>query len=195
MGKIKFTPEKKIEIIEAYKSGKVAYSQLQDVYGMNRDEIYRWISKYEANGIEAFVSGNRRYSKEFKIHCIEEYLSGIGSVDDIVAKYNISNREVLRKWIQRYNANKELKDYDPKREVYMANARRKTTPEERKEIAAYCITHNKDYKGTAFLTAKSTVGLKSISPMGKKVLWTGVVIIRQMMRWTSWNAFEERIFA
>ncbi|WP_154658818.1 helix-turn-helix domain-containing protein, partial [Agathobaculum desmolans] len=53
MGKIKFTPEKKIEIIEAYKSGKVAYSQLQDVYGMNRDEIYRWISKYEANGIEA----------------------------------------------------------------------------------------------------------------------------------------------
>lgn len=28
---------------------------------------------------------------------------------------------------------------------------------------------------TAFLTAKSTVGLKSISPMGKKVLWTGVV--------------------
>ena len=46
MGKIKFTPEKKIEIIEAYKSGKVAYSQLQDVYGMNRDEIYRWISKY-----------------------------------------------------------------------------------------------------------------------------------------------------
>ncbi len=62
MGKIKFTPEKKIEIIEAYQSGKVSYSQLQDVYGMNRDEIYRWISKYEANGIEAFVSGNRRYS-------------------------------------------------------------------------------------------------------------------------------------
>ena len=142
MGKIKFTPEKKIEIIEAYKSGKVAYSQLQDVYGMNRNEIYRWILKYEANGIDAFVSGNRRYSKEFKIHCIEEYLSGIGSMDDIVAKYNISNREVLRKWIQRYNANKELKDYDPKREVYMANARRKTTLEERKEIVAYCITHN-----------------------------------------------------
>ena len=54
MGKIKFTPEKKIEIIEAYKSGKVGYSQLQDVYGMNRNEIYRWILKYEANGIDVF---------------------------------------------------------------------------------------------------------------------------------------------
>lgn len=125
MGKIKFTPEKKIEIIEAYKSGKVAYSQLQDVYGMNRNEIYRWILKYEANGIDAFVSGNRRYSKKFKIHCIEEYLSGIGSMDDIVAKYNISNREVLRKWIQRYNANKELKDYDPKREVLYGKRKKK----------------------------------------------------------------------
>ncbi|MCB6502011.1 transposase [Colidextribacter sp. 210702-DFI.3.9] len=160
MGKIKFTPEKKIEIIEAYKSGKVAYSQLQDVYGMNRNEIYRWILKYEANGIDAFVSGNRRYSKEFKIHCIEEYLSGIGSVDDIVAKYNISNREVLRKWIQRYNANKELKDYDPKREVYMVNARRKTTLEERKEIVAYCITHNnhavkQDFAASSGLISKA----------------------------------------
>lgn len=158
---------------------------------MNRGEIYRWISKYEANGIDAFVSGNRRYSKEFKIHCIEEYLSGIGSLDDIVSKYNISNKEVLRKWIQRYNANKELKDYDPKRKVYMANARRKTTLEERKGIAAYCIiirTPRERLHFTAFLTAKSTVGLKSISPMGKKVLWTGVVIIRRMMRWTRWNA-------
>ena len=33
-----------------------------------------------------------------------------------------------------YNANRELKDYIPKREVYMADARRKTTIEERKEI-------------------------------------------------------------
>jgi len=43
----------------------------------------------------------------------------------------------------------ELKDYEPKREVYMAEARRKTTLEERKEIVDYCISHNNDYKGAA----------------------------------------------
>lgn len=48
-----------------------------------------------------------------------------------------------------YNANRELKDYDPKQEVYMAEARRKTTLEERKEIVEYCISHNRDYKNTA----------------------------------------------
>ena len=33
----------------------------------------------------------------------------------------------------------------------MANASRKTTLEERKEITEYCISHGKDYKGTAAL--------------------------------------------
>ena len=32
-----------------------------------------------------------------------------------------------------------------------AEARRKTTQKERKEIAEYCIAHDKDYKGTAVL--------------------------------------------
>ena len=48
-----------------------------------------------------------------------------------------------------YNANRELKDYCPKPEVYMADARRKTTVEERKEIVEYCISHNRNYKETA----------------------------------------------
>jgi transposase-like protein len=82
---------------------------------------------------------------------VEAVLRSEGSVDDIVARYNISDRGVLRQWIQRYNANRELKDYDPKREVYMADARRKTTLDERKEITEYCISHDKDYKGTAAL--------------------------------------------
>lgn len=33
----------------------------------------------------------------------------------------------------------------------MADARRKTTWKERKEITEYCIAHDKDYKGTAML--------------------------------------------
>ena len=35
----------------------------------------------------------------------------------------------------------------------MAEARRKTTIEERKEIVEYCLSHNRDYKGTASLYA------------------------------------------
>lgn len=153
MSRQKFTTEKKIEIMKAFQSGEVAKSQLKETYGMNPSEIYRWISRYEVNGISAFErgAGNSSYSSEFKMKCVEAYMSGEGSIDDIVAKYNISCKGVLQQWIARYNANKELKDYDPKREVYMADARRKTTLEERKEITEYCIAHDKDYKGTAAL--------------------------------------------
>ena len=83
--------------------------------------------------------------------CVEAVLYGDGSVDDIAAKYNISSRRVLSQWVVSYNANRELKDYVTKREVYMAEARRKTTVAERKEIVEYCIKHNHDYKGTAFI--------------------------------------------
>ena len=153
MPKHKFTVEKKIEIIEAFQSGKVSKSQLKQVYGMNPNEIYRWVSKYETNGIAAFIKGqgNASYSQEFKLQCVEAYLKREGSIDAIVTKYKLSSTSLLRRWIQCYNANIELKDYDPKREVYMADARRKTTLEERKEIVGYCIAHNKDYKGTAAL--------------------------------------------
>ena len=44
---------------------------------------------------------------------------------------------MLERWILLYNANRELKDYNLKQEVYMADARRKTTMEEHKEIVKY----------------------------------------------------------
>ena len=153
MSKTKFTAEKKVEIIEAYKAGSVTKSQLREVYGMNPNTIYKWLLQYEVNGIAAFKKGpgNASYSREFKLQCVKAYFRGEGSLNEIVAKYNISSDSVLERWIQRYNANKELMDYDPKREVYMADARRKTTLEERIEITEYCILHGKDYKSTATL--------------------------------------------
>ena len=151
MSKPKFSADQKVEIIKAFETGKICYSQLREVYGMNPDTIYRWIARYKNHGIAAFErgSGNTGYTKEFKLQCVETYLRGEASLDEIVAKYNISDQYVLRRWIMKYNANMELKDYEPKREVYMAEARRRTTQEERKEIVEYCLSHNNDYKGTA----------------------------------------------
>lgn len=67
-----------------------------------------------------------------KLPAVEDYLSGKGPLNDVSANYKI-----------------ELKDYDPKGEVYMADAKRKTIIKERKEIVEYCINHEKNYKNTA----------------------------------------------
>lgn len=151
MSKSPHTSEFRALVSQEYLDGLGSYNFLANKYQIGSKTLREWVAKYRLYGMIAFQNpkGNATYSSDFKMMCVEAVLSGDGSVDDIVAKYNISSRRVLRNWISRYNANRELKGYDPKREVYMAEARRKTTIEERKEIVNYCINHNRNYKETA----------------------------------------------
>ena len=151
MPKSPHTPEFRSKVSQEYLDELGSYNYLAAKYGIGSTTLKEWVSKYRIYGIAAFMPkvGNSCYSSDFKMMCVEAVLAGTGSVDDIVSKYNISSSRLLRDWILRYNANRELKDYAPKREVYMAEARRKTTIEERKEIVKYCVEHNRDYKGTA----------------------------------------------
>ena len=150
----KYSPEEKIKIVKEYLSGKSSIAEISRRLGCTCKYpgfISRWIALYRQHGETAFykVKGNSTYTKEFKVMVVEEYLEGNTSASELAAKYKISSSDVLLRWVSLYNANRELKDYCPKREVYMAEARRKTTIEERKEIVEYCISHNRDYKGTA----------------------------------------------
>ena len=151
MSKSKHSAEWRTDIVKKYLSGEGSYAVLAKEYGIGETTLRDWVHRYRKHGMVGFGNnrGNKDYSRAFKIKCVEAVLSGAESVNDIVAKYNISSRSVLRRWIKCYNANMELKDYEPNGEVYMAEARRKTTLEERKEIVDYCISHHNDYKGAA----------------------------------------------
>lgn len=150
MPRSKHTSEFRAKVSQEYIDGEGSIHFLADKYGIGYATLRGWINEYRIHGISAFChQKNRTYTKELKIKCVEAVINGEGSVDDIIAQYGISSRSILRQWIKVYNANRELKDYDPKQEVYMAEARRKATFEERKEIVDYCIKHNRDYKNTA----------------------------------------------
>lgn len=152
MSKPKCTAEQKVKAVEDYLNGVRGVSDIMnDLSIASTRTIRQWISVYQISGVFAFVpkSKNNNYSKEFKQKVVEEYIDGKGSLSDIAAKYKIAGHETLRRWISLYNSNMELKDYAPKQEVYMAEASRKTTIEERKEIVAYCIEKGRDYKDTA----------------------------------------------
>ncbi len=151
MGKRKHTPEWMIERVQEYLGGKGTYTSIAKANGISIPTVQRWVFAYREHGPEAFLpkTKNTHYSRNFKLFCVETVLGGELSVDECVAKYNISSNTSLRHWISEYNANRELKDSYPKREDYMADTRRRTTLEERKAIVAYCIAHNKDYTGTA----------------------------------------------
>ena len=148
--KSKYNPEQKVEIIEMYLSGKKSTAELGIKYGINKNTLYQWTNQYEKYGKEIFEEKNQNqsYTKEFKDMVIQEYLSGADSLEGIALKFDIVNKSTLFKWIQAYNNHIELKDYDPKGDVYMAE-RRKTSLEERVEVVEYCLKHNREYKKAA----------------------------------------------
>ncbi len=155
----RYSTEEKLEIVEGYFQrkhsllAKAKESGYKSVPGCFK----RWCRIYQEHGPAGLRSSgqNNSYTKEFKEMVVREYLKGADSLIGLAAKYKISHEDVLLQWVKCYNANIELKDYNPKREVYMASARRKTTLDERKVIAEYCIAHDKDYKGTAALFSVS----------------------------------------
>ena len=151
----KYTFEDKLSLVEGYLNGAFSMHQKAQELGYKNAPgcFWRWLRQYQEHGAEGLLSqkGNNSYSATFKTMVVEAYLGGKGSAVDLAAKYRISTANILLRWVFAYNANRELKDYDPKREVYMAEARRKTTVEERKEIVEYCINHERNFKDTASL--------------------------------------------
>ena len=150
---IKYTVEQKIRAAERYIRGEASASGIAAEMGMpasgNRS-VREWAAIYRENGIEGFnlKDGNRSYTVEEKQRAVEDYLQGKGTIGSLCIKYHISCRKSLRQWIKVYNSNRDLRDYNPKPEVYVA-MRKKTTKEERQEIVAYCLEHGKNYKDTA----------------------------------------------
>lgn len=152
MSRRRNAPEERLKAVHDYLSGKRSAVQIcQDLKLKGHQNIQEWVWLYQEHGESAFIErkGNKSYSKELKILAVEEYISGGCSTRSICAKYNISSKCTLQNWIKQYNSDMKLSNYDPKPEVYMAAARRKTTIDERKEIVEYCLSHDKDYKGTA----------------------------------------------
>ena len=150
--KAKYSKELKLEIVKRYLKGESAIS-LANEYGMSyntRREIMIWVRKYESNGESSFdnPSVNKSYSRELKQQVINDYLNGIDSLEGLANKYSISAYSIVINWLRKYNEGIEIKNYDPKGDVYTMKSR-KTTLEERLEIVNYVLANNNDFKGAA----------------------------------------------
>lgn len=153
--KAKYLPEQKIQACEDYLSGRKSAVEIARQLGTGKGgeaHVRQWSKMYKTYGPTVFeeTHHNGSYSKQFKEKVVKKYLSGKGSFRDLALKYVIPSAETVRQWVSSYNNHIELKDYDPKSEVYMAE-KRKTTFDERLEIVKYCLDHGRDIKGAAAL--------------------------------------------
>ena len=148
--KPKYSKAVKLQTITDYVNGNKSLSQLSYDLECSQTTVMLWKKLYCQWGETVLDEKprNSKYTKEFKVSVVQEYLEHKGSLMDLAIKYKIYNKERLRQWVLMYNSGIEILDYDPKGEVYTMKAR-KTTLEERVEIVHYCLKQGKDYKGTA----------------------------------------------
>jgi len=155
MGKRKIEPEVKVEAVQEFLDGKSSQSVIADRLGICPASFQMWVKNYRSMGADAFShNGNKHYSKELKEQAVQDYLSGLGSLQDICEKHKIPSTSQLRKWIKKYNGHEELKASGTGGTVIMTKGR-KTTFDERVEIVQYCIAHDHNYAETAVKYAVS----------------------------------------
>ena len=149
MPKRKISAEDKIYAVNLYLNGKESQCRIASMFDVSLASVQQWIRNYRAMGTDAFtLNKNKKYSKELKQQAVWDYLAGRGSQDDICKKYGIRSRSKLQIWIKKYNGHEELKTSGTGGSSIMTKGR-KTTFEERVEIASYCIFHDHNYAETS----------------------------------------------
>lgn len=145
----KYSAEDKLRMVKLILEAKHSITSVSTGEGIHPTTLEKWIRNYQSMGSETFYNKGwtKRTSAEKKI-AVQEYLSGLGSLRDICKKHKISSTRTLRKWIALYNGHKELKASRTGGCSLMTKGR-KTTFEERVEIASYCISHGHNYAETS----------------------------------------------
>lgn len=145
----KYSAEVKIAAVKEYLEGQSSQGKIAERLGISKPSLRKWIMKYEAMGAEGFLKiGNKHYSKKVKEQAVQSYLAGEGSLMTICKKFKIHSTCQLQVWIKKYNSHEKLTASGIGGTAIMTEGR-KTTFEERIEIAAYCIEHNHNYAETA----------------------------------------------
>ncbi len=153
----KISPEEKIQWMKKILQKKESISSVASKIGVYYTTVDKWLRNYKAIGPEAFFRKGHTYrTPAQKEAAVFDYLSGKGSLRDICARHKISDAQILRRWIMKYNSH----DKETGGRAIMTKGR-KTTFEERVEIVQYCIKHlitiRKQQKNFTFLISRPEV--------------------------------------
>lgn len=101
----KISPEEKIQWMEKILQKKESISSVASKLGVYYTTVDKWLRNYKSIGPEAFFRKGHTYrTPAQKEAAVFDYLSGKGSLRDICAKHKISDAQILRRWIMKYNS-------------------------------------------------------------------------------------------
>jgi transposase len=146
MAKSAYSAQEKLELIIAHQNRKTSIKIFCEQNNITEDSLNNWIYLYQTYGMDGLQGskGWKRYTKDVKTAAVLDYISGSYSMNEVVRKYEISSRSLLKQWIRNYNDHRELKEM--KRMNNSMIKGRSTTLEERLEIVMYCIQNGENYR-------------------------------------------------
>ena len=141
--KAKLSTEEKLQIVKECKEGRTSLREAAQRIGVNKSSIQQWIIRYESEGSMGLAENrqNRVYSEGTKRKVVQERLAGT-SLLELCKKYKIRSKEQVLDWIRVYNSGRDFKKMSGGSR--MKNTR-KTTQEERIQIAKECIENGNNY--------------------------------------------------
>src|SRR5699024_807301 len=140
----KYTEPELLQFIELYLDGN-SHQTLVEKYNLklSRKPFMNYVKKYQLHGMKGieYQKNNRRYTKEFKLQVVSEYLEDGYGTNYLANKYNIPAHTTVKNWINHYTKGKENKTYSPKSEVYTVSGVKKTYEEKLEIVEDYIENH------------------------------------------------------
>ncbi|MCE6014008.1 helix-turn-helix domain-containing protein [Levilactobacillus brevis] len=80
---------------------------IQRVYGIKDDQVRRWGKRYKSQGIDGLQRHpNKKYTNDFKLKRVLEYLNGYTSCPRLCDKYDIPNVGPVIQSVHQYTSGK-----------------------------------------------------------------------------------------
>ena len=76
MSKKNISIKDKIYAVNLYLEGKESQHGIASMFDVSLAPVQQWIRNYKSIGSDAFIKGNRKYSKELKLQAVLDYLAG-----------------------------------------------------------------------------------------------------------------------
>ena len=100
--KPKYSLEFRHSVVKFYLEGNGA-RKTGKKFGVCRDTVSQWVASYEQHGIDGITWKSDNHTPEFKLSIVQLMFKEGLSVREITARFNISDKSVVRRWVRVYN--------------------------------------------------------------------------------------------
>ena len=142
-----YSPEEKFQIISEVMDSRRSVNSIAKKHALSQKTINDWIRKYNDGGLEGLKESKtwKRYDNTLKQEAVLTVINKKMSIFQATMFFQISSTSVLRGWISRYTTGETLKSTSKGSVPKTMTKGRKTTYQERIEIAQYTIANELNY--------------------------------------------------